>query len=178
MATTYQLIASTTVGSGGASYIEFTSIPNTYTDLKLSLMTRQTGTGDTQPALQFNGITSNQYSYKDIYQYASGGGNGIYAGSGVNVNSGAYGIFAGTTTNSNYTSNAFASYDIYIPNYLSNNYKIVSIDNCPETNSQDNFMNLIAGIWNNTNAITSIKILPYANYVQYSTAYLYGIKNS
>jgi hypothetical protein len=33
MATTYEIIASVTVGSGGAANIEFTSIPATYTDL-------------------------------------------------------------------------------------------------------------------------------------------------
>jgi hypothetical protein len=33
MATTYDLISSVTVGSGGAANIEFTSIPATYTDL-------------------------------------------------------------------------------------------------------------------------------------------------
>jgi hypothetical protein len=33
MATTYEIIASVTVGSGGAADIEFTSIPATYTDL-------------------------------------------------------------------------------------------------------------------------------------------------
>ena len=33
MANTYTLIASLTVGSGGAANIEFTSIPATYTDL-------------------------------------------------------------------------------------------------------------------------------------------------
>ena len=33
MANTYKLIASNTVGSGGSSGIDFTSIPATYTDL-------------------------------------------------------------------------------------------------------------------------------------------------
>jgi hypothetical protein len=36
MATTYEIIASVTVGSGGAADIEFTSIPATYTDLNYS----------------------------------------------------------------------------------------------------------------------------------------------
>jgi hypothetical protein len=35
MAATYKLIETVTVGSGGAANIEFTSIPQTYTDLKL-----------------------------------------------------------------------------------------------------------------------------------------------
>ena len=40
MATTYTLISSVTVGSGGAASIEFTSIPSTYTDLVLKLSAR------------------------------------------------------------------------------------------------------------------------------------------
>jgi hypothetical protein len=37
MATTYEIISSVTVGSGGAADIEFTSIPATYTDLVIFL---------------------------------------------------------------------------------------------------------------------------------------------
>ena len=40
MATTFTKIASVTVGSGGASSIDFTSIPSTYTDLCVKLSTR------------------------------------------------------------------------------------------------------------------------------------------
>ena len=41
MATTYTLISSVTVGSGGAANIEFTSIPSTYTDLLLKYYLRK-----------------------------------------------------------------------------------------------------------------------------------------
>jgi hypothetical protein len=37
MANTFELIASSTVGSGGAANIDFTSIPATFTDLCLSI---------------------------------------------------------------------------------------------------------------------------------------------
>ena len=37
MANTYVLISSSTVGSGGAASIDFSSIPATYTDLVLKL---------------------------------------------------------------------------------------------------------------------------------------------
>ena len=40
MANTYELIASSTVGAGGASSIDFNSIPNTYTDLLVKLSGR------------------------------------------------------------------------------------------------------------------------------------------
>ena len=40
MALTFSAIATVTVGSGGTANIEFTSIPSTYTDLKLMLSGR------------------------------------------------------------------------------------------------------------------------------------------
>jgi len=40
MANTLKKIQTVTVGSGGAASIEFTSIPQTYTDLKLVVITQ------------------------------------------------------------------------------------------------------------------------------------------
>jgi hypothetical protein len=42
MANTFTLIASSTVGSGGAASIDFTSISSTYTDLVVKLSLRNT----------------------------------------------------------------------------------------------------------------------------------------
>jgi hypothetical protein len=46
MANTYEIISSVTVGAGGAAYIEFTNIPQTYTDLNLVFSGRNTSSGD------------------------------------------------------------------------------------------------------------------------------------
>jgi hypothetical protein len=46
MANTFELITSSTVGSGGAASITFTAIPQTYTDLKILYSTRNSGSGD------------------------------------------------------------------------------------------------------------------------------------
>ena len=40
MANTFKKIQTVTVGSGGAASIDFTSIPQTYTDLKIVLSAR------------------------------------------------------------------------------------------------------------------------------------------
>jgi hypothetical protein len=47
-----------------------------------------------------------------------------------------------------------------------------------ENNATLSLMNLAAGLWSNTSAITSIKITAVGTFEQYSTATLYGIKNS
>ena len=62
MANTYTLISSVTVGSGGASSIEFTSIPSTYTDLLLNFSGRSNtnqASGGFACKIEFNGSSSN-----------------------------------------------------------------------------------------------------------------------
>jgi hypothetical protein len=91
-----------------------------------------------------------------------------------------YGSAAGNATTSGNTS-IWGVGTFYIPNYAGSNNKSVSADNAREANqATDTYLVMDAGLWSNTSAITSIKIAPRVgpNFVQYSTAYLYGIKNS
>ena len=168
MATTYTLINKATVGSGGAGSVEFTSIPSTYTDLKLVCSIRGT-TGNVDTALILNGNTSN-YTWIQIYGYGSGVGNS----SGSSTASS--GPLIGAST---YTANTFGNGEIYFPNYAGSNYKSYSIDSVIETNATVTYMGLKANLWSNTSAITSIKLQPDSgSFVEYSSFYLYGIKNS
>ena len=61
---TYTLIEKIVVGAAGASSITFTSIPQTYTDLKVVASARNTGNGSGQ-YLTFNG-SSTSYSAKRL----------------------------------------------------------------------------------------------------------------
>lgn len=181
MANTYQLIEAQTLGTTTAS-ITFSSIPATYTDLKISISCR----GDAFPspyntplAYQFNATTSG-YSARDVYGQGSGG---AYSGSYTTTTIGGsnYGRLGdGGMPTPSQTSNTFQNGDLYIPNYLSSNYKSFSYDFVPENNGSTVFnTTLLAGLWSNTSAITSIKLAPASgSFVTYSTFYLYGIKNS
>jgi len=170
MATTYQLISSVTVGSGGASSMDFTSIPQTYTDLLLFVTARNTGNGSGLQ-LRFNGGNSN---YSDRWLE----GNGASVSSGTNGAGGTYG-YCGLISNSSTTSNTFANNFIYIPNYTGSTNKSYSADGVNENNATTAYQDLIAGLWSNTAAITQVTLYPSLNsFAQYSTAYLYGIKNS
>jgi hypothetical protein len=181
MANTYTLIASSTVGSGGAADIEFTSIPSTYTDLSLVLSTRSsrnTATG-TSIYIAFNNNNSAIYTYRNLY----GQGTGAYSetqASGTNLNTRGK---AGFTSQDNNTASTFGSASIYIPNYAGSAYKSYSSDFAQENNSAtDNLLGIVAGLFSDTTAISSIKITAYQgadfNLQQYSTAYLYGISNA
>jgi hypothetical protein len=173
MATYIQIGSTVTVGSGGAATIDFTSIPATYTDLIVLLSGRSTALNtDENISLRFNSSTSG-YSRRVLT------GNGASATSSNSASEAE--MFIGDVSGSTATSDTFGNLAIYIPNYASANNKSVSVDNVQETNATTAYARLIAGLWSNTAAITSLSVRPYGgstNFAQYSTASLYGIKNS
>ena len=174
MANTYILIASSTVGSGGAASIQFSSIPSTYTDLLVKITGRTSGAVDGSGIyFQVNGVTgSGKYSSKLLY------GDGSTAASGSDLN-GTTMIQFGQTNGASSTSNTFGSHEVYIPNYAATgNYKSISFDSVYENTNPNPYMMLTAGLYNENTAISTITFTAGANFVQYSTAYLYGISNS
>jgi hypothetical protein len=171
---TFVKIASVTVGSGGSATMGFTSIPGTYTDLCVKLSGRSDNAGSNgwqNGALTFNGSTS---GYSGIVLLGRGDLSAVSL-----TNSSTSIDFAFYTSDATSTSNTFANNEIYIPNYAGSNYKSVSSDIVQERNSARAIMGFNAGLWSNTAAITSITLTPTAgNFVQHSTATLYGINKS
>ena len=167
---TMTLIQSVTVPSGGSASIDFTSIPSTYTDLclKVSVRTSRAVTGSTL-GVKFNGSSSG-YTAKVLE------GSGAAASS---FSSTAY-VYGGTVPGSSATASTFGNLEIYIPNYAGSNYKSVSSDAVMENNATTSYNDLAASLWSNTAAITQVTLAEdtAATIVQFSTAYLYGIKNS
>jgi hypothetical protein len=172
MATTFTKIASVSVGSGGASSAAFTSIPSTYTDLKVVFSARTNASTGSAGELSYMAINSDTNVAN--YDYRSLRGNGSVAAS---FSGG--GNYAWYNDPSDYTANTFGSGELYICNYLSSAYKSYTSDGVTENNATASYAILNAMLWKNTSAITSLTFTPYAgNYVQYSTFTLYGIKNS
>jgi hypothetical protein len=179
MALTYTAIATVTVGSGGAANIEFTSIPATYTDLLVKLSCRTDGTGDltTYVDMVINNDTGAYYDQRNV----SGMLNGTITNqSWTNQNS--FYVYQVNTNSS--TTNTFSNTEVYIPNYTSTNNKSISQDGVSESNtsaSNNRALALVAGLYHPASnvAITSLKFTPSSNnFAQYSTATLYGIKNT
>jgi hypothetical protein len=168
MANTFKKIQTVTVGSGGAASIDFTSIPQTFTDLKIVMSLRSTGTGVSTryAAVSFNSNTSN-YTYRRLY------GNGSSTGS----DNGSLRII-GTIPGSTVTASVFGSIELYVPNYTSANNKSYSCDSVEENNATGAEQDLIAGLWSNTAAITSVTLTSdVGNFAEYSSATLYGVIN-
>ena len=171
MANTYEFIASNIVGSGGVSSVTFSSIPNTYTDLKIVCSGRVADTGSqANMSITFNGTTTAYYD-KALY------GNGSSAGSFSDSNQPS--MAAAYVNTSGSTANTFNNYEVYVPNYTSSNYKSFSVDSVVENNATTIMAATFgAGLWQNTAAITSVSFSGGSNFLQYSSFYLYGIKNS
>lgn len=168
MANTYQLIASNTVSTPVAS-VTFSSIPATYTDLVLQVSVRSTE-ADTGTSLRvyFNSDTGN-ISVKELRAIST-------TVASYTVSYAQAGYIAGA----NSQANTFGSATIYIPNYTSSSNKSSLGDIAQVSNTgAENYGVLSARLWSVTDAITSVTVDDAAaNWAQYSSFYLYGIKNS
>ena len=173
MPNTYTLIASSTVGAGGASSIVFSSIPSTYTDLvlKLSVRSNRATVQDTFK-ITFNSSSSG-YSFKRLY------GDGTTAASDGSTGD-AY-LTVGYSVGNSASDSTFGNVELYIPNYSNTSVnKQISTDGTGESNAITAYQGFFASLWANTAAINSITIEggTSATLLQYSAAYLYGISKS
>lgn len=168
MAKKYEAIATVTVGSGGASTMSFTSIPSTYTDLVVYVSARGVR-AQTQDGMnmKLNTLTTS-FDGREF----SGIGTSNYTGTltrGV-----------GSIPAANATGSVFSNTLIYISNYANSLYKRYMVDSVRENISTTVFaLNMVSTIWANTAAITGISFdNDNAGFAEFSTATLYGIKNS
>jgi hypothetical protein len=158
----YQLIETIEVGSGGAASIEFTGIPQDGVDLVCLMSVRTTSSASLQT--RFNSDSGSNYSAKKL---------------GVDDTT----VVSGTRTSVTQfdqndiisaTANTFASLQVYVSNYASTSNKSVSFDKVTEENSSSSYMQIQAGSYATSSAISSIQFL-MSNFAQYSTASLYKI---
>jgi hypothetical protein len=163
-----KLIETKTLVSAAAS-IEFTSIPQDGTDLVVvALLRSNRASPDTEDSgkVEFNNSSSN-FSWRRL----RGDGSNANSGNGTdnllfqNQNAG------GTTANT------FSSVQMYISNYTLTINKSFSVDSVNENNATLAWSSILAGLWSNTSAITSIKVLPNVGtqWVAGSTISLYKI---
>jgi hypothetical protein len=162
------LISTVTVGAGGASTIDFNSIPQTGTDLLLlaSARTNQSSLD----SLLFVSFLNGANDYLGRHLIGSGGAASSSSYSG-------YGDFdAGVVCGANATNSTFSSNNIYFPNYALTTAKSLSAESVIENNSTSTVMKITAGSRASTNAITRLWITAGGNtFVQNSVFSLYMI---
>jgi hypothetical protein len=165
------LIATTTVPSGGASSVTFSSIPQDYTHLQIRAISRNTS--NTQNVFfRFNGDTSSaNYTLHQLYVNAS---SPQAYGTGTGTVSGSY-LFYGA--GSSESANVFGAAVIDILDYTNTNKYKTSRGLSGYDNNGTGAAFLSSSLWLNTAAITSITAVPQSpNIGQYSSFALYGIK--
>lgn len=167
---TYEPIATNTLTST-ASNITFSSIPGTYTDIRLILCGRNApGSLNNYFALTFNNDTGGNYSETYILGYGS---DPAYS-SGT---TGGSWIALGGVNGIDETQPALLTADIF--SYAGSTAKTVLSNRYVERNNTSGDVGVSVGLWNNTSAITSIRINNSGGSFAIGTiATLYGIKNA
>lgn len=165
MASTFELIASQTLGSDSTT-VTFSSIPGTYDDVVLICSARTDSGSDADPfGIKFNGSTSNYTSRR-----LQGDGSSVTTWTGSNTTAAA--VNGGTSTAS-----TFGSIEAYIPNYAGSANKSFSVTSVTEDNSAAALIRAFAMLWSDTSAITSIELSSGngGDFVTGSSFYLFGI---
>ena len=174
-ATSFESIATVTVGSGGSSTVTFNSIPSTYTHLQVRLLARsgraRTANGSLYVQLNSNYLTS--------YHTVFGNGASVTAqGSSGGLTNGEAILFVpGSTAGAN----IFGVGVIDILDYANTNKtKVLRALHGDDLNGEG-YAALTSGMWNSTSAVTSItfgSVDGGTNIPQYSHFALYGIKGA
>jgi hypothetical protein len=160
MATTYEKIATTTLGSASAT-ITFNSIAASWTDLRIVLVgTTETAGGF---AIRFNSDSGTNYSRTALY------GTGSVAGSQTNTNDAQLRI-----ANINSSNPSLITCDVF--SYAGSTYKTALGEGSDDRNGSGVVARNV-GLWRNTAAITSITLIEVNgyNFATGTTATLYGI---
>jgi len=146
----------------------FDSIPATYTDLMVQVSTRTNKADVIEGQIFTFNADSTTYSGQILMGY--GGATGAATAWVANRR-------GGQATAANQTANTFSTNQYYIPNYTSNSAKTLSVEFATEGQSSYYEMGIGGILWDGTSPITSIEISGSGggNFVQYSSATLYGI---
>ena len=162
-----QLIQTVTVGSGGASSISFSSIPQTFTDLSIVASCRSSSTSNATDVMlvNFNGAGTSNFS---AITY---GATSASAFAFQDTNN-----YIGMTATTSQTANSFAVSSAYIPNYTVATNKAYTIESAGPSAGGTWAFRFMGVRWSNTAAITSMVITPNSgNFLELSTISLYGI---
>jgi len=164
-----ELIQRVSVGSGGATSIDFTSIPGTFKHLQIRAI-QFCGSTVYNTLIRYNSDSGNNY----VSHYLEGNGSTASAGVAYGnppINYGAIGEVRGGTSNP----------DVFVCDILdyanTNKHKTARSLSGFDTNSTG-LIAFRSSLWRSTSAITSITITndATANFTQYSQFALYGIR--
>jgi hypothetical protein len=164
MATTYEPIATTTLGSAATS-ITFSSIAATYTDLRLVLTGKKNTAAGSVINFRLNSDTSANYSWT----YLSGDGTSATSSAAASFSFGYFGPALDATNMFLVTLDFFS--------YAGSTYK-TALATLSNDNNGTGIVSRVVNLYRSTSAISSIELRCGDSYAAGTTATLYGIKNA
>jgi hypothetical protein len=179
--TSYQSIATVTVGVGGQPTVSFTSIPNTFSHLQIRCIARSTNTAAFPNFIEatFNSDTTSG-NYYSVHRIIGRGDGLVVASDNTGVAYGRIGFAAGGGT----TANGFAPSIIDILDYTSTtkNKTIRGITGLAgQSTDTNNEVDFLSSLYfpSTITAISRIDLtVSGANFAQNSSFALYGIKGA
>lgn len=172
MPLTYSLIASSQSASN-VSNVTLSSIPSTFTDLKLVISARTNRAADEDSV----GIAFNDGLGATSWVLLFNQGSSLQAGNSTSLG---YGVaFAGRVAAANTSSNQFSNLELYIPNYSTSTNKTFSTTGGVDPTGTP-YSTLLLSMRTLTSAISSILIVPGngTQFIAQSSFHLYGIKKA
>jgi len=150
--------------ASSASSITFSSIPQDYDDLVITISGRTLKPTTTDYIdITFNGVNTNL------------SGVALW-GNGSTTQSFSETIYSGEMPGADQTANTFGNAQAYISNYSSSANKSFSVDAVSENNASSGILSIMGKLWSDTSAITSITVgSRFNDMVSGSTFSLYGI---
>ena len=166
MAITYEPIATNTLGTATQS-ITFTSIPATYTDLRVIIANAKTS-NTASINMRFNADTGTNYSYTQL----SGQGTAAYTNSSGATPLG-YARVLGLDSGTSITIPGMSIVDIF--SYTGSTFKTLLAMASTNFNGSGTIESVV-NLWRSTSAITSVEVRSQSGTMSIgTTATLYGI---
>lgn len=171
-ATSYESIATVTVGAGGAANIEFTSIPSTYSHLQIRGIAR--GTKSSTVGFLWMKINSDSGSNYAYHILQGDGASAVASGVAPDTL-----LDWGRHPAASASVNIFGASVIDILDYgNTNKFKTVRYLGNYDANGSG-YLEFRSGLWRSTSAISTITFSwDSGNFAQYSHFALYGIKSA
>ncbi len=155
----------TASSTGSSATLDFTSIPSTYQHLQI----RGRFSGDGGFTIRFNGVTSTSYAVHKLQgDGASVTATGSASSTWINLT---------TTPTGSSTSLHYAIIDLHDYASTTKN-KTLRMFEGYDANDTNGKVVLWSGLFNNTNAITSISLIANGTWANNTTFALYGIKGA
>lgn len=167
--TSFESIATTTVGAGGTSTVTFSSIPSTYTHLQIRGFYFSTYNNLMNTYARLNSDTGANYTQHSLY----GDGGSAGADGTANIDH----LRVGFSINNSTTNPSIFICDIL--DYTNTNKFKTMRSLMGQDSNGSGWILLRSGLWRSTSAITSISLFPQVGtetFRQYSHFALYGIK--